>query len=57
VTFEANTDTGSAAELHAQGETLLAKLFADIAPIVWEHISFNGGYVWPSKRTNRASAL
>jgi len=33
------------AELRIQGETLPAH----IAPLGWEHISFNGDYVWPSE--------
>ena len=37
------------AELRAQGETLPDKLLAHIAPLGWEHISFNGDYVWPSQ--------
>jgi hypothetical protein len=34
------TDTGGAAELRAQDETLPDKLLAHIAPLGWEHISF-----------------
>jgi 5-carboxymethyl-2-hydroxymuconate isomerase len=37
------------AELRAQGQTLPDKLLAHIAPLGWEHISFNGDYVWPSQ--------
>ena len=37
------------AELRAQGETLPDKLLAHIAPLGWQHISFNGDYVWPSQ--------
>ena len=37
------------AELRAQGEALQDKLFAHIAPVGWELISFNGDYVWPSE--------
>jgi hypothetical protein len=37
------------AELRAQGETLPDTLLAHIAPLGWEHISFNGDYVWPSE--------
>ena len=25
------------------------KLLAHIAPLGWEHISFNGDYIWPSQ--------
>jgi TnpA family transposase len=39
----------AAAELRAEGETLPDKLLAHIAPLGWEHISFNGDYVWPSQ--------
>jgi hypothetical protein len=42
-------DTYGAAELRAQGETLHDKLLANIATVVWELISFNGEYVWPSE--------
>ena len=37
------------AYLRAQGQTLPDKLLAHIAPLGWEHISFNGDYVWPSQ--------
>ena len=37
------------AELRAQSETLPDKMLAHIAPLGWEHISFNGDYVWPSQ--------
>jgi hypothetical protein len=33
----------------AQDETLPDKLLVHIAPLGWEHISFNGDYVWPSQ--------
>jgi hypothetical protein len=33
----------------AQGEALPDKLLAHIAPLGWEHTSFNGDYVWPSQ--------
>jgi hypothetical protein len=32
-----------------QGETLSHNLFAHSAPLGWEHISFNGDYVWASE--------
>src|SRR5208283_3501159 len=35
----------------AQGETLRDKLLAHIAPRGWEHMSFNGDYVWPPNRS------
>jgi TnpA family transposase len=37
------------AELSAQSEALPDKPLAHIAPLGWEHISFNGDYVWPSQ--------
>jgi len=37
------------AELRAQAETPPDKLLAHIAPLGWEHIIFNGDYVWPSE--------
>ena len=37
------------AELRAQGETLPDTLLGHISPLGWEHISFNGDYVWPSE--------
>jgi len=37
------------AELRSRSETLSDDLLAHIAPLGWEHISFNGDYVWPSE--------
>jgi Tn3 transposase DDE domain len=37
------------AELRVQGEFLPDTLLAHIGPLGWEHISFNGDYVWPSE--------
>src|SRR6266481_4836860 len=37
------------AELRVQGEVLPDTLLAHIGPLGWEHISFNGDYVWPSE--------
>ena len=37
------------AELRAQGETLPDTLLGHVSPLGWEHISFNGDYVWPSE--------
>jgi hypothetical protein len=37
------------AELRAQAETPPDKLLVHIAPLGWEHIIFNGDYVWPSE--------
>jgi len=36
-------------ELRAQGETIPDELVAHIAPLGWEHITFNGDYVWPTE--------
>ena len=38
------------AELRAQGERLPDTLLGHLAPLGWEHISFNGDYVWPAGR-------
>jgi len=35
------------AELRAQGEPCPISCSAHIAPVGWEHISFNSDYVWP----------
>jgi hypothetical protein len=37
------------AELRAQGERLPDALLGHLAPLGWEHISFNGDYVWPTE--------
>jgi hypothetical protein len=39
------------AELRAQDETVADELLAHIAPLGWEHITFNGDYVWPPTPT------
>jgi TnpA family transposase len=36
-------------ELRSSGERLPNELLAHIAPLGWEHISFNGDYVWPTE--------
>ena len=36
-------------ELRAQGEVIGDDLLAHIAPLGWEHITFNGDYVWPTE--------
>jgi TnpA family transposase len=36
-------------ELRSGGGHLPDELLAHIAPLGWEHISFNGDYVWPTK--------
>ena len=35
-------------ELRSQGEVIGDELLAHIAPLGWEHITFNGDYVWPT---------
>jgi TnpA family transposase len=36
-------------ELRSCGEPLSDDLLAHIAPLGWEHITFNGDYVWPTE--------
>jgi TnpA family transposase len=36
-------------ELRARGEILPDELLAHVAPLGWEHIAFNGDYVWPAE--------
>jgi Tn3 transposase DDE domain len=36
------------AELRSRGEPLSDDLLAHIAPLGWEHITFNGDYIWPT---------
>jgi TnpA family transposase len=36
------------AELRSQGEKIGDDLLAHIAPLGWEHIIFNGDYIWPT---------
>lgn len=36
-------------ELRSRGETVPDELVAHIAPLGWEHIAFNGDYVWPAE--------
>jgi hypothetical protein len=37
------------AELRSQGEIISDDLLAHVAPLGWEHITFNGDYVWPTE--------
>ena len=37
------------AELHARGEAVGDDLLAHVAPLGWEHITFNGDYIWPTE--------
>ena len=36
-------------ELRSRGEIIPDELLAHIAPLGWEHIAFNGDYVWPAE--------
>jgi TnpA family transposase len=36
-------------ELRSRGEIIGDDLLAHIAPLGWEHITFNGDYVWPTE--------
>jgi len=36
-------------ELRSRGETVSDELLAHVAPLGWEHIAFNGDYVWPTE--------
>ncbi len=36
-------------ELRARGEEVPEELLTHVAPLGWEHISFNGDYIWPAK--------
>jgi len=44
-------------ELRSHGETVPDDLLAHAAPLGWEHIAFNGDYVWPAESpANRIQA-
>ena len=36
-------------DLRARGEAINDQLLAHVAPLGWEHITFNGDYVWPTE--------
>jgi len=36
-------------ELRSRSETIPDELVAHVAPLGWEHIAFNGDYVWPAQ--------
>ena len=40
-------------ELRSRGEIIPDELLAHVAPLGWEHIAFNGDYVWPAERVRR----
>ena len=39
----------AADELRSRGEIMPDELLAHVAPLGWEHIAFNGDYVWPAE--------
>ena len=42
------------AELRLRGEIIPDELLAHVAPLGWEHIAFNGDYVWPAQPLGNA---
>jgi hypothetical protein len=36
-------------KLHSRGEAVSDDLLARVAPLGWEHVAFNGDYVWPTE--------
>jgi TnpA family transposase len=36
-------------ELRSRGETIADDFLTHVAPLGWEHIAFNGDYVWPTE--------
>jgi TnpA family transposase len=41
-------------ELRSRGEIIPDELVARVAPLGWEHIAFNGDYVWPAEPLGNA---
>jgi TnpA family transposase len=41
-------------EMRSRGEAIPDELLAHIAPLGWEHIAFNGDYVWPTEPLGNA---
>ena len=41
-------------ELRSHGEIIPEELLAHVAPLGWEHIAFNGDYVWPTESLGTA---
>ncbi len=41
-------------ELRSRGENIPDDLLAHVAPLGWEHIAFNGDYVWPAEPVGSA---
>jgi len=46
--------SGAVDQLRSQGEVIDDALLAHIAPLGWEHITFNGDYVWPTEPLQNA---
>ena len=44
----------AADELRSRGEIIPDDLLAHVAPLGWEHIAFNGDYVWPDQSLTNA---
>jgi hypothetical protein len=42
-------------ELRSRGEIIPDELLAHVAPLGWEHVAFNGDYVWPPSRSETLS--
>ena len=42
-------------ELRSRGEIIPDELLAHVAPLGWEHIAFNGDYVWPAEPSETPS--
>ena len=40
-------------ELRSRGEIIPDELLAHVAPLGWEHIAFNGDYVWPAEAARK----
>ena len=41
-------------ELRSRGEIIPNELLPHVAPLGWEHIAFNGDYVWPAESLGSA---
>ena len=37
-------------ELRSRGEIIPDEFLAHVAPLGWEHIAFNGDYIWPTEQ-------
>ena len=45
---------GAIDQPRSRGEVIDDTLLAHIAPLGWEHITFNGDYVWPTEPLQNA---